>query len=650
MCSEWLATWESHKFPKPEAGDEQRIRKFISLKYKDKKWYKAGGGVGPDCPKPEPISKILNEEPKLVVNKTSSSAAPGRQPPPPPKPPVHDLLDFAFEEADAGPQPSRAIPPARPGQPPPAPAGQPPGAASGGNLSGLLGALDISDHVSRPPNQPSFPAEGGVVAGPGAVPSGGSNPFADDDDDDFASAFTPNAVSGAESSDAFADFGTNPFGEPTPLATSAPSATSWPEPATATEPFQQNMPVATDIAQLQDGLGWEPVGDAGWASFTREDTWEVNASQSTHASQPAGAGVAGGASGSEYEDPFAALQDTGPLPAAGSGAAAGGDMWGFAGGDLSNDAGASAAPNGLHHTAHGNVAGGGGGSNGVLTGTGLTSMMPGGTTGVMGFGGDQWGMQAQVGMPNMGGIQAHQMPYGGIATPAIMGGGLDMGPTRGVGLGIGAEMGGGMNATQMQQGGMQSMGGMQGHQMNAMQIQQGQQVGMQGMGGMQGYQMNAMQMQQGQQVGMHSMGGTGGMQGHQMNAMQMQQGQRMHMHNMPTQHANMHTVHNMQNMHWQQQQQQQGFGMMGPGTMGHMQMQGVGAGMGAGLSMFSSMGGDLTGQMGFTRPDEQEAEPPKEPEKPDIFAGLGDLKTLANRANKVPPKPQTQAVDSLFDF
>ena len=90
--------------------------------------------------------------------------------------------------------------------------------------------------------------------------------------------------------------------------------------------------------------------------------------------------------------------------------------------------------------------------------------------------------------------------------------------------------------------------------------------------------------------------------------------------------------------------------MMGPGTMGHMQMQGVGAGMGGGQSMFSSMGGDLTGQMGFTRSDEQEAEPPKEPEKPDIFAGLGDLKTLANRANKVPPKPQTQAVDSLFDF
>ena len=599
MCSEWLATWESHKFPKPEAGDEQRIRKFISLKYKDKKWYKAGGGVAPDCPKPEPISKILNEEPKLVVNKTCSSAVPGRQPPPPPKPPVHDLLDFAFEEADAGPQPSRAIPPARPGHPPPVPPGKPPGAASGGNLSGLLGALDIHDHVCRPPSQPSFPAAGGVVAGPGAVPSGGSNPFADDDDDDFASAFTPNAVSGADSSDAFADFGTNPFGEPTPLATSASSATSWPEPATATRPFQQKMPMATDIAQSQHGVGLEPVcgGDAGWASFNREDTWEVNASQSTHTSQPTGAGVGGGASGSEYEDPFAALQDTGPLPAAGSGAAAGGDTWGFAGGGLTNDAGASAVPNGLHHTAHGNVAGGGGGSNGVLTGTGLTSMMPGGTTGGMGFGGDQWGMQAQVGMQNMGGMQAHQMPYGAIATPAMMGGGLDMGPARGVGWGMGAEMGGGMNATQMQQ------------------------------------------------VGMHSMGG---MQGYQMNAMQMQQGQRMHMHNMPTQHATMHTVHNMQNMHWQQQQQ--GFGMMGPGTMGHMQMQGVGAGMGGGLSMFNSMGGDLTGQMGFTRSDEQEAEPPKEPEKPDIFAGLGDLKTLANRANKVPPKPQTQAVDSLFDF
>lgn len=138
-CREWLATWNADIFPKPEAGDEQRIRKFIrfaclcvilpvcrhsdpsislhlqytispqisgspcvflgpsscslflpelpsnslhgrmlvdwsgdmmfvisftSLKYKDKKWYKAGGGPGTrtaECPQPEPISKILNE-------------------------------------------------------------------------------------------------------------------------------------------------------------------------------------------------------------------------------------------------------------------------------------------------------------------------------------------------------------------------------------------------------------------------------------------------------------------------------------------------------------------------------------------------------------------------------------------------------------
>ena len=42
----------------------RHLRRIPSLKYKDKKWYTAGGASGaraPDYPQPEPISKILNE-------------------------------------------------------------------------------------------------------------------------------------------------------------------------------------------------------------------------------------------------------------------------------------------------------------------------------------------------------------------------------------------------------------------------------------------------------------------------------------------------------------------------------------------------------------------------------------------------------------
>ena len=35
----WLGTWEPAKFPKPAPGDLEKIRKFIQMKYVEKRWY-----------------------------------------------------------------------------------------------------------------------------------------------------------------------------------------------------------------------------------------------------------------------------------------------------------------------------------------------------------------------------------------------------------------------------------------------------------------------------------------------------------------------------------------------------------------------------------------------------------------------------------
>ena len=141
------------------------------------------------------LTRVHGQEPKLVVNKTPA-AVPQRAPPqPPPKPQAHDLLDFAFSDADAGPMPPTAAPPARPSHPPPPPPGGPPTSGprpgAGNDLSGLLGALDIGE-----------PAPGSVQGGFGggnATAGGGSNPFADDDDAAFG-AFTSDAAGGEGSS------------------------------------------------------------------------------------------------------------------------------------------------------------------------------------------------------------------------------------------------------------------------------------------------------------------------------------------------------------------------------------------------------------------------------------------------------------------
>ena len=35
----WLGGWDSTKFPKPAPGDLEKIRKFIQMKYVERRWY-----------------------------------------------------------------------------------------------------------------------------------------------------------------------------------------------------------------------------------------------------------------------------------------------------------------------------------------------------------------------------------------------------------------------------------------------------------------------------------------------------------------------------------------------------------------------------------------------------------------------------------
>jgi len=40
---QWMARWNSDEYPEPEAGDLERVRQFIRLKYVEKRWIERGG-------------------------------------------------------------------------------------------------------------------------------------------------------------------------------------------------------------------------------------------------------------------------------------------------------------------------------------------------------------------------------------------------------------------------------------------------------------------------------------------------------------------------------------------------------------------------------------------------------------------------------
>jgi len=77
----YLAKWSSSEFPIPEAGDKSRIREFIKLCYKDKKWYQEGPSNNnsskvnltvsdsDENQNVRPIKEIVSNPPPLVVQK-----------------------------------------------------------------------------------------------------------------------------------------------------------------------------------------------------------------------------------------------------------------------------------------------------------------------------------------------------------------------------------------------------------------------------------------------------------------------------------------------------------------------------------------------------------------------------------------------------
>jgi len=64
----WLARWNSDNFPEPTVGDTESIRRFLRMKYIEKKWYKAPSKKTEEV-KPEPLTNILgNNIPPIKVD------------------------------------------------------------------------------------------------------------------------------------------------------------------------------------------------------------------------------------------------------------------------------------------------------------------------------------------------------------------------------------------------------------------------------------------------------------------------------------------------------------------------------------------------------------------------------------------------------
>lgn len=63
-----MARWNSDNFPEPTVGDTESIRRFLRMKYIEKKWYKAPSKKTEEV-KPEPLTNILgNNIPPIKVD------------------------------------------------------------------------------------------------------------------------------------------------------------------------------------------------------------------------------------------------------------------------------------------------------------------------------------------------------------------------------------------------------------------------------------------------------------------------------------------------------------------------------------------------------------------------------------------------------
>lgn len=72
---QWMARWNADEYPEPEAGDLERIRQFIRLKYVEKKWIERGTPKKSTA-KVEPLSNILGSDlPPMKVERMNQQPA-----------------------------------------------------------------------------------------------------------------------------------------------------------------------------------------------------------------------------------------------------------------------------------------------------------------------------------------------------------------------------------------------------------------------------------------------------------------------------------------------------------------------------------------------------------------------------------------------
>eukprot|EP00292_Cryptomonas_paramecium_P033900 CAMPEP_0113665456 /NCGR_PEP_ID=MMETSP0038_2-20120614/2316_1 /TAXON_ID=2898 /ORGANISM="Cryptomonas paramecium" /LENGTH=107 /DNA_ID=CAMNT_0000580813 /DNA_START=278 /DNA_END=597 /DNA_ORIENTATION=- /assembly_acc=CAM_ASM_000170 len=61
----WLGGWNPSQFPKPSPGDQEKIRKFIQMKYVERRWY-----VDPE----KALANVQSSAPPATTHTPSSAA------------------------------------------------------------------------------------------------------------------------------------------------------------------------------------------------------------------------------------------------------------------------------------------------------------------------------------------------------------------------------------------------------------------------------------------------------------------------------------------------------------------------------------------------------------------------------------------------
>jgi len=126
----WMSRWSSNEFPEPEAGDLDRVRTMIRMKYVEKRWASDEGRKPAasssssyskkpsenDLPRTEPLTNVLgNNIPPLKVESSQRQSAPSNQSQQPqqsqaPPQKVVDFGAFDFQNQNQAPRPSNQQP------------------------------------------------------------------------------------------------------------------------------------------------------------------------------------------------------------------------------------------------------------------------------------------------------------------------------------------------------------------------------------------------------------------------------------------------------------------------------------------------------------------------------------------------------------